>query len=125
MARHNRRAHRNPNGHWCWCPFGGANAEPYAGPQDLEKYGSKEAMWHEAAKIDWLRGREDMQDPHWQKFLDKLEQHFPDHDKLYPWLAREAKKERLHPDTWRGAGAYQDAYPFQYTTARGTKEGLD
>lgn len=62
---------------------------------DQEVYG-KTAVFHEAAKLEWLRGRPDMQTDEHQKFLDKLERSHPEHDALFPWLARERKKGRVN-----------------------------
>lgn len=54
------------------------------------------AIWKEAAKLDWLRSRPDLQEPEHQRLLDRLELAYPDHDALYPWLVREQKKGRLN-----------------------------
>lgn len=92
--------HRHANGHWCHCSFG--NKDPYVSPQEREVYGHKESVWHEASKLEWLRARPDLQHPHHQRFLDRLELAYPDHDALYPWLVREQKKGRI-ADPWEEA----------------------
>lgn len=120
-----RRSHRNPNGHQCQCPWGYTNAEPYVSPKDREVWGTVHAsMWHEGSKLEWLRGREDMQDERMRAFLDRLENYLPNHDALYPWLVREHKKDRLHSQNFT-PGNYQDVMPFQYTNHQGQREGLE
>src|SRR5436190_10749072 len=118
-----RKFHRNPNGHWCRCPWGPNNADPYTGPQDAEIVGSVTSMWHEAAKLEWLRGREDKKEGY-QKFLDYLEQHVPEHDPLFPWMVREWSKDRLTPQRYQPEGQYQDALPFTFHKDDGRREGL-
>lgn len=105
-----RRRHRNPNGHWCNCPWGQRELnDPIDDLWDVEKYGSKKVAWiKESAKLDWLRSRPDMAESHHQKFLDHLESNFPEHDNLFPWLARERKKSRLHEKHY---GNPEDAIP--------------
>lgn len=121
------RPHRNPNGNWCHCPFGDPEKEPYASKTDWEAFGSVTAMWREAAKIDWLRDREDMQDTDSQQYLNNLQTRFPEHDSLYPWLVREWKKDRVRPYTFHPSGGaqYQDPYPFTHINHEGQNEGLD
>src|SRR5205814_10719949 len=87
--------HRTPDGSYCNCPWGPGVADPYVSNKDREVVGSKESMWHEAAKIDWLRDpekRPDLATPEAQQFIDALENHLgPKYDKLYPWLVNESQ----------------------------------
>lgn len=86
-----RPLHRNPNGHWCRCPWGPGVREPYVSPNDREVYGSTDvpqeylelgkkmasvhlAFWKEASKLEWLRGRGDKH-PGIDSFLDHLDRH--------------------------------------------------
>jgi hypothetical protein len=93
-----RNCHINQYGRFCHCSFG--DAEPYVSPHKQEVYGSthESGIWKEASKMEWLRDRPDLQDDESQHFLNALEHHFkePEHDALFPWLARERKKNRLH-----------------------------
>src|SRR4051812_13694058 len=101
-----RRSHRHPDGHRCRCPFGSnAILNPAPPVWNQEVYG-KTAVFHESAKLDWLRGRPDMQSDEHQLFLDKLESEHPEHDPLFPWLARERKKGRVNH---ANPGEYNDA----------------
>src|SRR4051794_17192044 len=98
-------AHRHRNGHWCHCPFG--NKEPYVSPADREVYGHIEARWVEADKLnDFLRPRPDLQAPEHQRFLDRLELAYPNHDALYPFLVRERKKGRVKDPYEAAANLY-------------------
>lgn len=127
-----RRRHRNPNGHWCNCPWGQRQLnDPIDDLWEVEKYGSKKVAWlKESAKLDWLRGRPDMQEPHHQRFLDYLEKSHPDHDNLFPWLARERKKGRLHfkdenDDESRIARGYAIEPTINFTNHHGYHTPLD
>src|SRR3954469_22772842 len=89
-AYHQERTHRHFHyGDPCRCPWG------Y--DEGGEHYGSV----HEAAKLDWLRNRPDMQDDEGQALLDKLEDKgYDEADKMLPWIIREYRKKRLsfeHP----------------------------
>lgn len=119
--------HRHPNGHWCHCPFG--LKDPYTPPEEREVYGHKESTWHEASKLDWLRERGD-KDPTFDRFLDRLELAYPDHDSLYPWLARERKKGRINdpmqfalnkrwPQAHRNFGEGSYTTPLHFTDHQG------
>lgn len=76
-------------GHPCTCPWGSSD--------DQEHLGSVKT----SAKIDWLRGREDLQDAEGKEFLDNLEaQKYTEADALLPWLVREWRRGRCkqgHP----------------------------
>lgn len=100
--------HKNMWGKPCKCTAG-RNATPHFDPHWEEIVGSWKQV--EAAKIDWLRDREDMQLPEHQKLLDDLQQHFPNHDSLYPWLVREHKKGRLQSPS--GNTGHQWAYQHE------------
>lgn len=96
MKRSKLRSHKNPrpSKKHCRCPFG--QGEPYVSKKDQEHYGAKEAMWHDAAKYDWLKSREDIKSNSaldWA--VEVLKREHPEHDSLYPWLIREIKKDRL------------------------------
>ncbi len=127
MKRRRNKGHRNPNGNWCYCPWGGGNTDPYHTPQNREAYGSvtHESMWHEASKLEWLRDRPDMQDHDSRRFLTHLEQHFPKHDPLFPWMVKQWKKGNLLQQEYYPGGQYQDTYPTSYMTDTGQREGLD
>lgn len=120
-----RKHHRNTNGNYCRCPWGVGNADPYTSNQNREVVGKDHtSMWHEASKLEWLRERGDKH-PGMDEFLDYLERHVPEHDPLFPWLAREWKKGRLHNEGFVPGGAYQDEVPFHYRTDQGQREGLE
>lgn len=53
-----------------------------------------------AAKIDWLRKREDLQFPEAQEFLDNLEKRYPSADKLYPKIVQHWKQNRKFQLNW-------------------------
>lgn len=87
IAKPQRLHLHNTWGHPCTCPWGA----------DQERLGSVKT----ASKLDWLRGRKDMQDDAGKELLDNLEQHgYADADKLLPWIVREFRKGRFawHPD---------------------------
>ena len=89
------RAHYNPQGQPCHCPWGHS--------EDGEHLGSVK----EASKLEWLEGRPDMQTPEGQQFLnlakglnangqyDQYSDYTKGADKMLPWMAREWKKGRL------------------------------
>jgi hypothetical protein len=89
------RAHYNPEGQPCHCPWGW--------DEDGEHLGSVK----EASKLEWLEGRPDMQTPEGQQFLnltkglngigqyDQYSDFTKGADKMLPWIAREWKKGRL------------------------------
>lgn len=121
-----RKYHKNVNGHRCKCPWGSVNNDPYVSGRDREVFGSaKESMWHEAAKLDWLMDRPDMQTPEAQDFLNDLSVHFPKHDPLYPWMVREWRKQRLFPSAHSYVTSGTQNYPFSYIDDNGTKQGLE
>jgi hypothetical protein len=118
-------------GHPCKCPWG----------RDMERLGHVK----EAAKIDWLRDRKDMQDEEGKAFLDRLEKlHFAEKaDKLLPWVVREWRRGRLynHPSyggpnyradslapAWNPVGTAEDnwgagrGYGHQWLTANHLEE---
>lgn len=70
--------------HPCHCPWGAG----------------EEHVGHvkQAAKIDWLRERKDMQDDEGKALLDKLEKlGYASHaDKMLPWIVREYRRKRVY-----------------------------
>ena len=108
--RYHRAApvHKNPNGHWCHCPFGDPRKEKYVSRHMKEFVGSWEntaSFTVEAAKYDWLLGRPDVQEnPEHKSFVHKLQVMHPEHDPLFPWLLREYKKGRIN-DSFAGQQA--------------------
>lgn len=87
------RAHYNAEGKPCHCPWG------------YDEGGEHLGSVKESSKLDWLKGRPDMQSPEGQKFLDFVGDSNPyapsylEADKMLPWLAREWKKGRLNLPT--------------------------
>lgn len=85
------RAHYNPQGQPCHCPWGHS--------EDGEHLGSVK----ESSKLNWLQSRPDMQTPEGQQWLNFLQkpdprgQSFADADKMLPWLTREYGKGRVKP----------------------------
>lgn len=119
-----RKLHRNPNGNWCRCPFG-QNSDPYTPDRDREIVGStRESMWHEASKLDWLRSRGDKH-PGFDEFLRYLELNVPEYDSLFPWLVREWKNNRLNTESFKPLGDHQDRLPFTYKNNQGHSEGME
>jgi hypothetical protein len=81
------------DGQVCHCPFGDPN---------------RTAHVHQAAKIDWLRDRPDMQTEEGKQVLSVLDKMLEGlapkdqraADKVFPWIVREWKKGRLATDPY-------------------------
>lgn len=128
--------HRTSDGSYCNCPWGPGVADPYVSNKDREVVGSKEAMWHEASKIEWLRDPEKnphLATPEAQQFLDALEHQLgPKYDKLFPWLVNESqigkpadqRKPRLLYERFSPQGSWQETDPFVFIDEEGRRSGL-
>lgn len=98
------RPHWNEYGAICHCPWGASD---------------REHVGKTSAKIDWLRGRPDMQEGRGKEILDYLEGYRPhdsylEADKLLPWIVREIKKNRLYPGrSGTGLLFHQHGEPFE------------
>ncbi len=89
---HQGQEHYNAEGRICQCTF--------FHPQTVAKT---------AGKLEWLRGRPDMQDAKGKALLGYF-QHLPKKmDPLLPWLAREVKKGRLEHHVGDSAEQYERA----------------